>query len=159
MQSSAETPSDYINSLPPERKRAVQKLRSVIKKNLPEGFREEMSYGMLGYVVPHALYPKGYHVTPELPLPFLNIASQKNHIAVYHMGLYGGPLLEWFTREWKKISPKKLDMGKGCIRFKDRADIPFELIGRLASKMTPEQWIAIYEANLQKGTKKEQAKK
>lgn len=158
MQSHATTPIDYINSLPAERKHAMKKLRAAIKKNLPKGFKEEMSYGMLGYVVPHTLYPKGYHVTPDLPLPFLNIASQKNHIAVYHMGLYGGPLLEWFTGEWKKISPKKLDMGKGCIRFRQPGDIPYELFGRLASKMTPQQWIARYEANLQKRTTKEGTK-
>lgn len=148
MQSKATTVDAYIMELPEERQEAIHKLRTTIKKNLPKGFKEVMSYGMIGYVVPHSLYPAGYHCTPELPLPFLNIASQKNFIAVYHMGIYGDPqLLKWFTDEYAKAGTGKLDMGKSCIRFKKPANIPYELIGKLAAKMTPEEWIALYEKN------------
>jgi len=146
MQSTAKTPEDYINEVPPDRKEALQKLREVILKNLPEGFIEEMSYGMIGYVVPHSIYPKGYHCNTKLPLGFMNIASQKNFIALYHMGLYGsGELHEWFKNEYPKHSKTKLDMGKSCIRFKKPDQIPYDLIGKLAGKITPQQWIDIYE--------------
>ncbi|NOT46466.1 MAG: DUF1801 domain-containing protein [Acidobacteria bacterium] len=124
----------------------MTKLRKAIKKNLPKGFQEVMVYGSLGWVVPHSLYAQGYHCDPATPLPFINVASQKNHIAVYHMGIYSsGPLLEWFKGEWPKHSSKKLDMGKSCIRFKKPEDVPVALIGELASKMTPQEWINIYE--------------
>jgi hypothetical protein len=110
-----------------------------------------MSYGMIGYVVPHSKYPAGYHCNPKDPLPFLNIASQKNHIAVYHMGLYSKPdLLNWFTAAHAKASAKKLDMGKSCIRYKKAEDIPQSLIGELASKMTPDEWISQYEQAFKK---------
>ncbi|MFM9837575.1 MAG: DUF1801 domain-containing protein [Cyclobacteriaceae bacterium] len=146
MQSNAKTVAEYIDSLPPERKQIISAIRKVILKNLPKGFQEEMNYGMIGYVVPHKLYPDGYHCDPKLPLPFLNIASQKNFIAVYHMGIYAQPkLLEWFQDEWKVYSTKKLDMGKSCIRFKKPEDVQLDLIGELASKLTPQQWIEIYE--------------
>lgn len=146
MQSKATTVDAYIAELPEDRKASIKKLRTVIKKNLPKGFKEQMSYGMIGYVVPHSLYPEGYHCTPELPLPFLNIASQKNFIAIYHMGIYGSPdLLKWFNTEYQKLGMKKLDMGKSCMRFKKPEDIPYDLIGQLATKMTVEQWIAQYE--------------
>lgn len=147
MQSKLKTVPEYIDSLPAERKPVIIALRKAILKNLPKGFQEEMNYGMIGYVVPHKLYPNGYHVTPELPLPFLNIASQKNHIAVYHMAL-SGKLLDWFKEEWMEHSTKKMDMGKACVRFKKAEDVPVELFGELASKLTPEKWIAIYEENL-----------
>lgn len=145
MQSDAKTPNEYFASLPVDRKAAMAKLRNVIKKNLPKGFAEQMGYGSPGWVVPHKLYPGGYHCNPTDPLPFLGIASQKNFIALYHMGIYSDPkLLKWFQDEWKKATPKKLDMGKSCIRFKKPDDIPFDLIGKLASKMTPKQWIDNY---------------
>ena len=147
MQSSADNQQDYIDSLPQERKEAVEKLREVLLKNLPEGFEEGMGYGMLSYHVPHSLFPPGYHVDPSLPLPFINLASQKDYLALYHMGLYSKPeLLEWFTTEFSKYSKKKLDMGKSCIRFKKLDHIPFELIAELATKMTPQEWITIYES-------------
>lgn len=146
MQSLAKTPEEYINELPPDRKEAFQKLRDVILKNLPEGFIEVMSYGMIGYVVPHSIYPKGYHANPKLPLGMLNIASQKNFISFYHMGLYGaGKLSEWFINEYPKHSKSKLDMGKCCVRFKKPDQIPYDLIGELVGKITPQQWIEIYE--------------
>lgn len=147
----AVTIDTYISSLPEDRQEAIQKLRQVIKKNLPKGFSEEISYGMIGYVVPHTLYPKGYHCDPKLPLPFLSLASQKNFVALYHMGLYAdADLLEWFTDEFKKRSSAKLDMGKSCIRFKKPEQIPYELIGELAGKMSSAQWIALYESAFQK---------
>jgi hypothetical protein len=151
MQSKANTPNEYLDSLPEDRRKVISELRKVIKKNLPKGFKEVMSYGMLGFVVPHSMYPDGYHCTPELPLPFLNLASQKNFIAIYHMGIYADPkLLGWFTKEFPKHSKSKLDMGKSCIRFKKPDDIPVKLIGELASKMTPEDWINLYEKNYKK---------
>jgi uncharacterized protein YdhG (YjbR/CyaY superfamily) len=151
MQSKASNVDEYLAELPPERKDAVSQLRKVIKANLPKGFKEQMSYGMIGYVVPHSLYPPGYHCTPELPLPFLNIASQKNFIAVYHMCVYADPALsKWFTAEYAKTGAGKPDMGKSCIRFKNPAKIPYQLIGELASKVTPQQWIAVYEKNYKK---------
>jgi uncharacterized protein YdhG (YjbR/CyaY superfamily) len=151
MQSTAKTPEEYIESLPDDRKHAMTQLRNIIIKNLPEGFSESMSYGMLGWAVPHSLYPPGYHCDPKLPLPFLGIASQKNFVAVYHMGIYSDPkLLQWFVDEFPNHARRKLDMGKSCIRFKYMDDIPLELIGKLSSKMTPEQWISIYEMVLKK---------
>lgn len=146
MQIQAVLPDDYIDKIPEERKEAMTKLRLVIKKNIPAGFEETISYGMIGYVVPHDIYPAGYHCKPELPLPFIHIASQKNFIAIYHMGIYTDKvLLDWFVSEFPKHSSLKLDMGKSCIRFKKPDQIPFELIGELASKMTCEEWIKIYE--------------
>lgn len=151
MQSTAKTPQAYVNSLPKERKAALTRLRKVVLQNLPKGFVEEMNYGMLGYVVPHSLYSKGYHCDPKLPLPFIGLASQKNFIAVYHMGIYSDPqLLAWFTQEYAKRSNAKLDMGKSCIRFKKMDQIPFELIGELAQKVTPQQWIKLYELNIRR---------
>lgn len=145
MQSKAASPQEYIDLLPEDRKKAMTELRKVILKNLPKGFSEVMSYGMLGYVVPHSLFPAGYHCDPKQPLPFMCIASQKNFIALYHMGIYGDEkLLAWFTKEYAKQSKTKLDMGKGCIRFKKVDEIPFKLIGELAGKVTPQEWIDRY---------------
>jgi len=151
MQSKAETPDQYIAELPEERKEAVMALRKILQNNLPEGYKEEMSYGMIGYVVPHAIYPKGYHSTPKLPLPFINLASQKNYIALYHMAIYADKeLLKWFTEEYPKHSKSKLDMGKGCIRFKKPEQIPYKLIGELVSKISVEEWIKLYEKTYRK---------
>ena len=147
MQSKAITVDEYIKDLPEDIKEVIEKIRKVISDNLPKGFEETISYGMLGYVVPHSIYPKGYHCNTNLPLPFINIASQKNFIALYHMGIYAEPvLLDWFVSEFPKHSKSKLDMGKSCIRFKKMDDIPYELIGQLASKMTTEDWINKYES-------------
>ena len=151
MTSTAATPDEYIDSLPEDRKVAMSELRKVIIKNIPKGFHEEMSYGMIGYVVPHSIYPAGYHCTPKLPLPFLSIASQKNFIAVYNMGMYADEkLLNWFVSEFPKHTTAKLDMGKSCIRFKKPEQIPYKLIGELASKMTVKDWIEVYEKNYKK---------
>jgi len=148
MQSKATTPEEYIEALPEDRKKIISQIRKTILKNLPKGFKEEMSYGMLGYVVPHSLYPDGYHCDPKLPLPFISLASQKNFISFYHMGLYGGEYLEWFQKKWKNHSDKKLDMGKSCIRFKKQEDIPLQLLGELCTKIAPQEWIALYERNV-----------
>ena len=154
MQSEAKSPKEYMESLPEERKAAMEQLRKVFSENLPKGFEETMSYGMLGWVVPHSIYPKGYHCNPKTALPFLSVASQKNFIAVYHMGVYSDPkLLEWFTSEYPKHVKTKLDMGKSCIRFKKPDQIPFELLGELAQKVTVEDWISTYESILSKGAK------
>ena len=142
MQSNATTVDQYIDELPEDRKKAMAELRKVIKKNLPKGFQEEMGYGMAGYVVPHSRYPEGYHCDPKLPLPFISLASQKNFIAVYHMGLYANPeLLKWFQSEYPKHSKLKLDMGKSCLRFKKPEHIPYKLIGDLVKKISVKDWI------------------
>lgn len=142
------TIEEYIESLPEGKKEYFIKLRSIIKKNLPKGFEETFQYKMIGYVVPKKLYPPGYHVTPELPLPFLHIASQKNGLALYHMGIYSDPkLLKWFQTEYPNHAKTKLDMGKSCIRFKKLDDIPWKLLGELLQKMGPKDWIELYEAN------------
>lgn len=155
MQSKATTVDAYIAELPEDRQKAVAKLRSVIKKNIPKGFKEEMGYGMMGWSVPHSIYPAGYHCNPKDPLPFMGLASQKNFIAVYHMGIYADPkLLKWFLEAHAKASAKKLDMGKSCIRYKKPEDIPFELIGELASKMTVDDWVNIYESEFKDHRKK-----
>jgi uncharacterized protein YdhG (YjbR/CyaY superfamily) len=146
MQSKATTVDEYIKEAPIERQAAMKKLRAVIKKNLPKGFKEGMGYGMMGYSVPHSIYPAGYHCNPKDPLPFMGFASQKNSINLYHMGIYSDPkLLKWFQEAHAKASPKKLDMGKSCVRYKKPEDIPFDLIGELASKITVDEWIATYE--------------
>ncbi len=140
------TVQEYVDQLPEERKDAINKLRTAIKKNLPKGFEECISYGMIGYVVPHSIYPSGYHCDPKLPLPFLSIASQKNFIAVYHMGIYADEkLLKWFTDEYPHHCKSKLDMGKSCIRFKKPDQIPYTLIGELSGKMSVKEWVYVYE--------------
>jgi len=149
MQSTVNTVGEYLNELPEERKEFFLKLRNSVLNNLPKGFQEEMSYGMLGYVVPHDLYPSGYHCNPKLPLPFLSIASQKNFVALYHMGIYASPeLMDWFIAEYPKHCKQKLDMGKSCIRFKKFDQIPLDLIAELAKKMSVQDWISCYESQL-----------
>jgi uncharacterized protein YdhG (YjbR/CyaY superfamily) len=151
MQSTATNVEAYLEELPEDRKDAINKLRKEIKKHLPKGFSETIGYGMIGYVVPHSLYPKGYHCDPKLPLPFMSIASQKNFIAVYHMGVYADKkLFDWFTNTYAKEVPGKLDMGKSCIRFKKPEAIPFNLIGELAGKLTVDEWINLYESHFNK---------
>lgn len=144
----SDTPEDYIEKIEdPAKKVAITRLREVILSSLPDGFVEGIQYNMICYAVPHSTYPAGYHCDPKLPLPFLSIAAQKNFVAVYHMGIYSDPvLLEWFVSEHTKRVPGKLDMGKSCIRYKHPDKIPYELIGELVTKMTPSQWIAMYES-------------
>lgn len=141
------SPSEYLAAIPEERRAAFEKLRETIVENIPDGFEEGISYGMITYCVPHRLYPAGYHCDPKQPLPFVSIASQKNFIALYHMGIYANEtLLDWFVSEYPKHSKSKLDMGKSCIRFKKPEQIPFDLIGRLMQKMSVEDWVELYES-------------
>jgi hypothetical protein len=154
MQSKAETVDAYLAELPEDRRSAISKVRSVIRKNLPKGFTEVMQYGMIGYVVPHKLYPAGYHCDPKQPLPFACLASQKNHMAVYLMSVYMRPdLLDWFTTEYK-ASGKKLDMGKSCVRFKRIEDLPLDVVGRAFAKLSLADYVALYESNLKKPAKR-----
>jgi hypothetical protein len=151
MQSKAQSVKEYLQEIPDDRKEYFYKLRDTILTNLPKGFQEEMSYGMIGYVVPHSIYPDGYHCSPNLPLPFANIASQKNFIALYHMGMYANPeILNWFVKEYPKHSKLKLDMGKSCIRFKKPDQIPFKLIGQLMTKMSVGDWIKVYQEKIKR---------
>lgn len=151
MQSKAQTVPEYLNEIPEERKNAFNKLRDAIVKNLPKGFEECMHYGMIGYVVPHSLYPDGYHCDPKLPIGIAAIASQKNFVALYHMGMYTDTkILDWFVTEFPKHSKYKLDMGKSCIRFKKWDAIPFDLIAELMQKISVEDCINNYESVLKK---------
>ena len=151
MQSKATSPKQYLEGLPEDRKEPIQKLRQEILDNLPKGVEETMGYGMLGYVIPHSVYPDGYHCTPEKPLPFMNLASQKNFIGVYSMVLYAKKdLYDWFVAEYAKRCKYKLDMGKSCIRLKKMNDIPYDLIGELTAKVSAEEWIQLYEDSFKK---------
>jgi len=151
MKIEANTLQEYIDKLPEESKQAINKLRKTIIENLPKGFVEELNYGTIGYVVPHSIYPNGYHCNPKLPLPFMNIASQKNFVAVYHLGLYANQkLMNWFVQEYPKYCITKLDMGKSCIRFKKMDQIPYELIAELSKKVTVKEWIETYEESFNK---------
>ena len=122
----------YIDALDADRAAVVLKLFNTIKKALPKGFEATISYGMIGFVVPFDLYPKGYHCKPSLQLPFINLASQKNFVAIYHMGIYAKPdLMDWFVKSYTALGIGKLDMGKSCIRFKKMESIPYDLIAEL----------------------------
>jgi hypothetical protein len=151
MRTEASTAEAYLESVPEERKAVMRRLHELIMENLPVGFEAGVGYGMMGYVVPHSLYPAGYHCDPKQPLPFMGLASQKNNISFYHMGIYADQaLLDWFVGEYPKYSKTKLDMGKSCIRFKKEEHIPFPLLAELVRKMKPEDWIRLYEANLRR---------
>lgn len=151
MKYEASTVEEYISQLPEERQEVLQKLRNIIKENLPEGFEEGINYKMIGYYVPHSKYPDGYHCDPKLPLPFMNLASQKNSVNLYHSGIYANKdLHDWFVAEYPKYSKRKLDMGKSCIRFKKLDDIPYELIAELCTKMSVDEWVSTYESAVKK---------
>ncbi|MBK6700801.1 MAG: DUF1801 domain-containing protein [Saprospiraceae bacterium] len=151
MKAEGKTVEEILINLPEDRVEPFNKLHDIIVKNLPKGFEAAISYGGLGYVIPHSLYPAGYHCKPSEPLPFAGLASQKNSINFYHMGIYSDPkLLNWFVNEFPKHTKQKLDMGKSCIRFKKFDDIPYQLIGELMKKMSANDWINIYEKNLKK---------
>ena len=142
---------EYLQVIPDERQPYFNQLRNTIIENIPEGFQETIQYGMIGYVVPHSIYPAGYHCKPSEPLPFTHIASQKNYIGLYHSGIYANPELhDWFVGEYPKHSKRKLDMGKSCIRFKKMEDIPYDLVGNLMQKMSVQDWIGLYELALKK---------
>ncbi|MBC8080687.1 MAG: DUF1801 domain-containing protein [Gorillibacterium sp.] len=145
------TPEEYISQLSEDRQEVIEKLRNTIKENLPIGFEETISYGMIGYVVPHSIYPSGYHVNPKEPLPFMSIASQKSFIALYHMGIYmDSTVLTWFMEEYPLHVRTKLDMGKSCVRFRKLDTIPYELIGELSRKISVEDYIKKYEIDVGK---------
>jgi uncharacterized protein YdhG (YjbR/CyaY superfamily) len=147
MKYEAKTIDEYFTQIPEERKPAFIKLWETIKENIPDGFAEELGYGMPGFVVPHSIYPDGYHCDPKQALPFINIASQKHFIGFYHMGLYSIPeLVKWFTDNYPKHSTAKLDMGKSCVRLKKIDQIPYDLLGQLVSKITVKEWISYYES-------------
>jgi len=149
MRSKANSIEDYLKEVPENRRPYFEKLRNYIIQNIPTDFKEQMSYNMIGYVVPHSIYPSGYHCNPKLPLPFVNIASQKNFIALYHMDLYANKkLFNWFVNQYPNYSKYKLDIGKSCVRFKKYEELPFELIGKLMKKMSVKEWIDIYEREI-----------
>jgi Domain of unknown function (DU1801) len=151
MKLEASSVAEYLANVPEHQQTGVQTLVNIIRENLPAGFTECLSYGMIGYVVPHSIYPAGYHCDTKLPLPFMNVAAQKNFIAFYHMGIYANPTLyDWFVAEYAKLGLKKLDMGKSCMRFKKPEDIPFILIGQLVAKINPSEWISLYESAFRK---------
>jgi hypothetical protein len=151
MTSKPKTPEQYLAELPADKKEGVTQLRATVLRNLPKGFKEVMAYGMLGYVVPHEVYPPGYHCDPKQPLPFICIAAQKNFIALYHMGVYSMPdVLKWFKAEYARQSPAKPDMGKSCLRFKKAEHIPYKLIGDLVKKISVKDWISFYEKNIKR---------
>ena len=140
------TVQDYINKIPDNQLEAFNTIRKTILQNLPDGFQECISYGMIGYVIPHSIYPNGYHCNPKLPLPFASIASQKNNITLHHMGLSAdSEIANWFIKEYSKYSSQKPDMGKACIRFKKWNEIPCILIGLLFTKISVQDWISLYE--------------
>ena len=151
MRIEASSPLDYIDKVPEDRKSAFSKLRDTIIENLPDGFTETLSYGMIGYVVPHSIYPEGYHCDTSLPLPFISLASQKNFIGFYHMGIYADEdIMHWFVDNYKKLVPSKLDMGKSCVRLKKMDQIPYQLLGDLCKKISVEQWISTYETAIKR---------
>lgn len=145
------TIAQYIAQLPAERQPVVQQMLEIFRTYLPEGFEETINYGMIGFVVPKSIYPKGYHCDPKLPLPFIAIAAQKHFTALYHMGVYANPdMYEWFTHEYQQLQLGKLDMGKSCIRFKKAEKVPWKLLEKLAGKMTVEDWISLYERKIKR---------
>ncbi|MCJ8152233.1 DUF1801 domain-containing protein [Chryseobacterium sp. SSA4.19] len=151
MQIQAVSLEDYLSKIPEERRDIFRKIFDTVNNHLPEGFIQNVSSGMIGWGFPLEIYPAGYHCTPGSPLPFISLASQKNFVALYHMGMYAKPeLLNWFTEEFPKYSKRKLDMGKSCIRFKKMDDIPLELLAALSEKMTVEEWVEVYESNFKK---------
>jgi hypothetical protein len=152
MQSKAKSVKEYLAGLPEERRKTIEAVRKVIRKNLGRGYEEGMQYGMIGYYVPHKLYPPGYHCDPKQPLPFACLASQKNHMAVYLMTIYGEDET-WFRKEWAKTG-KKLDMGKSCIRFKKLDDVPLDVIGKAIARVPVKEYIGYYEANVKPSAKR-----
>lgn len=140
------TVDEYVQAIPKDRQPIISKLRDVFGTNLPDGFEETIQYKMLTYVVPLSLYPKGYLNKQDTPLPFISIASQKHHIAVYHMGLYmNEDIMNWFEQAYNERVSHKLDMVKSCIRFKKFDQIPYDLLEELATKITPQNFIKQYE--------------
>jgi len=148
MKSEATTVKAYLAELPPDRRKAIAAVRAVMLKNLPKGYEEGIQYGMIGYYVPHSVYPPGYHCDPKQPLPFAGLASQKNHMAIYLMCVYSDPKQEaWFRKAWAKTG-KKLDMGKSCVRFRKIEDVALEVIGEVIRRVPAKKFIACFESVL-----------
>lgn len=148
MTSEAKTVNDYLAGLPPERQAAIGKVREVILAHLPVGYEERMQYGMISYVVPHSLYPAGYHCDPKQALTMASLASQKNHMALYLMCAYGHrETREWFETAYR-ASGKKLDMGKACVRFRKLEDLPLEVIGQAIARVPVQKYVQSVEAVL-----------
>jgi hypothetical protein len=159
MQSKAATVAEYLASLPADRRDAVEAVRRVILKNIDKGFQETMQYGMIGYSVPHSVFPAGYHCDPRQPLPFAGLASQKQHMSLYIMGIYmDSPRRDWFIKAWKDTG-KKLDMGAACIRFKKIEDVPLDVVAEAFKRMSLKGYVEVYEANLAKSGSKPRASK
>lgn len=166
MQSKAATVEQYLAELPADRREAIARVREVVNANLPAGYAEGMQYGMIGWFVPHSVFPKGYHCDPKQPLPFAGLASQKNHMALYLCTVYMTPDdLRWFERAWR-ASGKKLDMGKSCVRFKRLEDVPLAVVGEAIARWPVSKFVAAYEGALaaprparKKAGKKKAAKK
>jgi hypothetical protein len=162
MQSSVTTVAEYLAELPPDRRAALTAIRAVILKNLDREYEEGMQYGHIAYYVPHRVYPPGYHANPKQPLPYISLASQKNHLAMYMMGLYCGcgmdgdgitPDAAWFQQAWKATG-RKLDMGRACVRFKKLDDVPLEVVGEAVKRIPAKKYIAVYEMGLAMAGKK-----
>ena len=159
MQSKAKTVEQYLRELPDDRREAISAIRDVMRKNIPKGFEEGMQYGMIGYYVPHSLYPDGYHCDPKQPLPYAHLASQKNHMSIYLMCIYGRDEdREWFVDAWTSTG-RKLDMGKSCIRFKSLDDVPLEVVGKAVKRVTVKKFIDFYESEIQDGANRSTKKK
>jgi hypothetical protein len=159
MRSEAKTVEEYLAELPEDRREALQAVRQTILDNLPEGYEEGMQYGMIGYFLPHSVYPPGYHCDPKQPLPFAGMASQKNHMSIYLMCIYGDPKQEeWFRKAWAKTG-KKLDMGKSCVRFKRIDDVPLKVIGQAVKRVPARKFIDYYESTIKTAAKKKTATK
>jgi hypothetical protein len=149
MKAKAATVAEYLASLPEDRRRAIDVVRKTILRNLDGGYEEGMQYGMIGYFVPHRLYPAGYHADPKQPLPFAALASQKSYMALYLMGVYTSETEEarWFREAWAAAG-KKLDMGKSCVRFKRLEDLALDVVGQAIKRMPAREYVARYEAGL-----------
>ncbi len=146
MISKAKSPEDYLNSLPEDRKKALQAVRKVILKSLPKGYEETMQYGMISYVVPLKKYPAGYLGKKDVPLPYASLASQKNHMAVYLLNIYmNNKNQKWFEKAYK-ASGKKMDVGKSCVRFKNLEDLPLDVIGKAVALTSVDELIMAYES-------------
>lgn len=151
MRYKSENIDEYLQQLPEERREVINKLRKIIKENLPEGFEEKIQYDMISYVVPRETYLAGYHVDPSNELGFMAIGSQKNHVAIYSNAVYMfEDVNEWYLNEYSKHLTTKPDMGKSCLRFKNMNKMPYELIAELCQKITVDEFVKKYEETLKK---------
>lgn len=151
--------TEYLASLPDDRRKAIRAIRAAINKGLPKGYKEGIQYGMPGWFVPHSIYPDGYHCDPKQPVPFAGLASQKSHIGIYLMCIYGQPKHQkWFVDAWKKTG-KRLDMGKACVRVKKLEDVPLEVITEAVARVPVDEYLAFYTKRIPASARKKAAKK